>query len=322
MAEARPSPFELWQQADGNAEEYRRLMRHHGHLVPGKPEPLPCGWPGRRADDEDSRAGATPVAGLGDEGVLLELARGRPATEAEPSAGVRGTAPGGGSDPSRPGQSPCCRVGQAGDAGPPSIPLGGGPAQAPVPDAEGLGATGTGSGPAGSARTDAALPAAGRGMRREKILRVLAGHTGPLPTPEVVDLAGEGIPLRQKALSRYGEALRGLEAFGFAARAGTTGGGYRQPPSVLWIITDAGRERLSQDEAAARHAEAKRRQAVEAAAKLAAAAAVYDRSTPRAVRAEVARELRDAGCFHAQIGAVFGVTGEAIRRDLRLVPRS
>lgn len=39
----RPSPFELWQQAGGDAEEYRRLLREHGHLVPGKPEPLPCG---------------------------------------------------------------------------------------------------------------------------------------------------------------------------------------------------------------------------------------------------------------------------------------
>jgi hypothetical protein len=39
-------PFELWQQAGGDAEEYRRLMREHGHLVPGEPEPLPCGWPG------------------------------------------------------------------------------------------------------------------------------------------------------------------------------------------------------------------------------------------------------------------------------------
>ncbi len=47
MAEAaRPSPHELWQQAGGNPVEYGRLMREHGHLVPGTPEPLPCGWPG------------------------------------------------------------------------------------------------------------------------------------------------------------------------------------------------------------------------------------------------------------------------------------
>ena len=47
MGEAgRPSPCELWYQAGEDAEEYRRLMREHGHLVPGTPQPLPCGWPG------------------------------------------------------------------------------------------------------------------------------------------------------------------------------------------------------------------------------------------------------------------------------------
>jgi hypothetical protein len=42
---AHPSPLELWEQAGEDAEEYRRLMREHGHLVPGTPQPLPCGWP-------------------------------------------------------------------------------------------------------------------------------------------------------------------------------------------------------------------------------------------------------------------------------------
>ena len=59
MAEAtRPSPFELWQQADGDAEEYRRLMREHGHLVPGPPRPLPCGWPGNRVTATGASGGA------------------------------------------------------------------------------------------------------------------------------------------------------------------------------------------------------------------------------------------------------------------------
>jgi len=30
----RPSLFELWQQANGDPEEYHRLMVEHGHLVP------------------------------------------------------------------------------------------------------------------------------------------------------------------------------------------------------------------------------------------------------------------------------------------------
>lgn len=46
--EDRPSPFELWQQAGGDGEEYRRLLREHGHLIPREPGDdsplLPCGW--------------------------------------------------------------------------------------------------------------------------------------------------------------------------------------------------------------------------------------------------------------------------------------
>lgn len=52
MPEPIRSPFELWHQAGGDAVEYRRLMREHGHLVPGAPEPLPCGWPAARTAPE------------------------------------------------------------------------------------------------------------------------------------------------------------------------------------------------------------------------------------------------------------------------------
>lgn len=47
----RPSPYELWRQANGNGDGYRRLLREHGHLIdrqPGDDGNLPCGWPGRR----------------------------------------------------------------------------------------------------------------------------------------------------------------------------------------------------------------------------------------------------------------------------------
>lgn len=45
-------PGVLWQQAhdehptdpDSARIRYRELMREHGHLIPGKPTPLPCGW--------------------------------------------------------------------------------------------------------------------------------------------------------------------------------------------------------------------------------------------------------------------------------------
>lgn len=49
------SPYELWQQAEGDGEKYRALLREHGHLIDRKPcdDPnLPCGWPGRRAADQ------------------------------------------------------------------------------------------------------------------------------------------------------------------------------------------------------------------------------------------------------------------------------
>jgi hypothetical protein len=46
VAEARhPAPFELWEQAEGDAKEYRKLMIEHGHLIRGVAQPLPCGWP-------------------------------------------------------------------------------------------------------------------------------------------------------------------------------------------------------------------------------------------------------------------------------------
>lgn len=59
------SAFDLWQQAGGGTTsfdraEYRRLLLEHGlvrELEPGETaEPLPCGWPTRRAEqDGDGR---------------------------------------------------------------------------------------------------------------------------------------------------------------------------------------------------------------------------------------------------------------------------
>jgi len=49
----KPSAHELWQQAGGGTPlydkaTYQRLLREHGLLLPGPPEPLPCGWPTTR----------------------------------------------------------------------------------------------------------------------------------------------------------------------------------------------------------------------------------------------------------------------------------
>jgi hypothetical protein len=54
------TPYELWQQAEGDPVRYRELMIEHGHLIPGKPEPLPCGWsPTTRTTDHPNAATPT-----------------------------------------------------------------------------------------------------------------------------------------------------------------------------------------------------------------------------------------------------------------------
>lgn len=61
LADIKPSPAELWHQADGDSERYRELMRQHGHLLsPGDEgyeqvaRKLPCGWePGKRREEQD-----------------------------------------------------------------------------------------------------------------------------------------------------------------------------------------------------------------------------------------------------------------------------
>lgn len=60
---SRPAPSELWQQAGGDGDRYRELLREHGHLLsPGDegyeeaPASLPCGWPGKSSDDRKERS--------------------------------------------------------------------------------------------------------------------------------------------------------------------------------------------------------------------------------------------------------------------------
>jgi 8-oxo-dGTP pyrophosphatase MutT (NUDIX family) len=55
----RPSPFTLWQEAGGDGERYRALMREHGHILrPGDEgyedgaRELPCGWNPGHADPD------------------------------------------------------------------------------------------------------------------------------------------------------------------------------------------------------------------------------------------------------------------------------
>lgn len=53
MDRTGPQPHELYAKAAAEypdderarAGRYRELMREAGLLIPGRPEPLPCGWP-------------------------------------------------------------------------------------------------------------------------------------------------------------------------------------------------------------------------------------------------------------------------------------
>lgn len=58
---SKPTPAELWQQADGDAARYRELMREHGHLIPGTPRPLPCGWPTTEVETALCACGRRPL---------------------------------------------------------------------------------------------------------------------------------------------------------------------------------------------------------------------------------------------------------------------
>lgn len=64
--ETMPSAYELWKQAGGgtseySSDEYQRLMREAGLLVPlkpgEKPQGQPCGWPRGRAGYQCSVGG-------------------------------------------------------------------------------------------------------------------------------------------------------------------------------------------------------------------------------------------------------------------------
>jgi hypothetical protein len=56
-SEDKPSPYQLWLEAEGDGERYRQLLHDHGYLIsPGEPgydeasKNLSCGWPHRKED--------------------------------------------------------------------------------------------------------------------------------------------------------------------------------------------------------------------------------------------------------------------------------
>lgn len=165
--------------------------------------------------------------------------------------------------------------------------------------------------------------AAGRPIR---ILRALAERPGGLSTPELVDLFGEPIRPRQRALTRYGGILRRHLKDGRVEKEWTPG---TRPgvTAAVWRATSAARTWLDEQDRAPARAEAtrvfaerrreqNRRAAVERAEALAAARSSYGRDTPPFVRVKVARDLRNLGCTLEQVGAALGVSRETIRLDL------
>jgi len=150
------------------------------------------------------------------------------------------------------------------------------------------------------------------------ILRVLA-VAGPAGLTSTVmgPLAGPGLT-RQDAQNRVNSCLnRHLHPAGLVTRTGenhTRAGGYR------WHITPAGREVAAlptSAEAAEASWRARAARQDEAGAALARfAGAGYGPSSSPADKRAAAGQLREAGCSLRQIGDLFGVTHEAVRKWL------
>ena len=174
---------------------------------------------------------------------------------------------------------------------------------------------------------------------RGTFLRYLAGH----PAACTIDFAQWAPPCRSTRAGRQawaGEVLRRLERDGLATRAPGrdyeigdrsrdargikkryVSDGMKKPqPSHAWWLTDAGAEHLRQLDAQS-SAEAARRsaRAGKQAARAQALAELGPLCSPAATAAErrmLAPKLRAAGCTLEKIGSLFGVTREAIRKDL------
>lgn len=163
--------------------------------------------------------------------------------------------------------------------------------------------------------------------RPARILRALADARAPLSTPELVDLLAEGIPVRARALSRYGQVLRALTATGMAVQAGRTPGAWQRAPAVTWGITGQGRAWLAGHEAGLARADAARpetarleeeirRASAERDALLERAREAYGRHTPPDSRARAAAVLSGYGCSLREIGTMFGVSYQQVQQDL------
>lgn len=156
--------------------------------------------------------------------------------------------------------------------------------------------------------------------RPVRIMRALAAAPQGRPTPALVAELGEAAEPR--ALSWYGSILRSYAKKGHVEEAGRTPGGWQRCPAVIWRLTDKGREMLAYIDAEPNRQAAfeQARISQEAArqlriAALAEAASLYSQRTPRSQRRPAAVRLRGLGCTLEEIGQIFGVTREMIRKD-------
>jgi DNA-binding PadR family transcriptional regulator len=170
------------------------------------------------------------------------------------------------------------------------------------------------------------IPARGHAATAEtrpaRLLRELAQNPEPLSALALASLLAEP-GRRRRLLASYDRALRRHEQAGRVERTGHATKG-RGRPAIIWRITPAGHDWLNEHDqapalaaAAAAHAQ---RAITERDRALDRARASFDRQTPRISRKRAAHQLRELGCTLDQIGAIFHVSRERIRQDLRWDP--
>jgi hypothetical protein len=173
------------------------------------------------------------------------------------------------------------------------------------------------------------------GTQGARVLRTLAAlPSGEALTTDLIFITekpgrwSDPAVVRQRALARVGNELRGLVTAGLVIRSGkTTDTGWQKCPTHRWRITFEGRKLIAWwDDKARRDAilgeQGKARAARRAARAeaLAIAKTTYGPGMSRTERQHGAKEMRAAGCVLREIATVFGVTPECIRLDLLSPP--
>lgn len=159
---------------------------------------------------------------------------------------------------------------------------------------------------------------------RLRILRIIAERPDGAISADLTGVFGRDLP-RQRAQSWVCNHLRLLARDGQIAQDGKRyqHAGNRPMPSPVWKITERGHAVIRYaDDAPAREAQERAAQValLEAAERrarcLGEAQRRYGRNTPPETRRIAAKELRALGCTLDEIGAIFEVSREMIRKDV------